>query len=151
MRVLCSMIVAAAILVALVPSPALANLGVGVIAGEPTGFSLKWWNEGGTAVDAATGWSLRDEHFYAHCDYLWHRTIKAESIGRGFPLYYGVGARVVLHEHSDATVGVRLPVGLDYMFDNGRVDMFVEIAPVFNVAPEADVDLSGGVGVRFYF
>ena len=151
MRILCPMILVAVIVAALAPSPARADLGVGVIAGEPTGFSLKWWNEGGTAVDAAIGWSVGDEHFYVHCDYLWHRTIKVESIGRGIPLYYGVGARVVLREDSDATVGVRLPVGLDHMFDNGRIDIFVEIAPVFIVAPDADVDLSGGVGVRFYF
>ena len=151
MRVLCPMILTAVILAALIPSPARADLGVGVMAGEPTGFSFKWWKEEGTAVDAAAGWSLGDEHFYAHCDYLWPYTIKAGSIGGGAPLYYGIGARVVLHEHSDATIGVRRPVGLDYMFDNGRVDIFVEIAPVLIVIPEGDFDVSGGVGVRFYF
>ncbi len=151
MRVLCPMILAAAILVALIPSPARADLGVGVIAGEPTGFSFKWWNEGGTAVDAAIGWSLGDENLYVHSDYLWPYTIKAGSIGGGAPLYYGIGARVVLHDDSDATIGVRIPIGLDYMFDNGRVDIFVEIAPILIMIPEGDFDLSGGVGVRFYF
>jgi len=151
MRVLCPMILAGAILVALIPSSAVADLGVGVIAGEPTGFSFKWWNTGGTAVDAATGWSLGDDKLYVHCDYLWPYTVKAESIIGGAPLYYGVGVRVVLSEDSDATIGVRLPVGLDYMFDNRRIDIFVEIAPILTVIPEGDFDVSGGVGVRFYF
>ena len=151
MRVLCPMILAAVILAALIPSPARADIGIGIMAGEPTGFSFKWWNEEGTAIDAATGWSLGDNHFYAHCDYLWHRTIEDEKIGGSAPLYYGIGARMILRDDKDSKFGVRIPIGLDWLFDNGRFDVFVEIAPVFNVIPKTDFDLSGGVGARFYF
>lgn len=151
MRVLCPMILAAVILAALIPSPARADIGIGIIAGEPTGFSFKWWNDDDTAIDAAVGWSLGDNDFYAHCDYLWHRMIEDEKIGGSAPLYYGIGARIILGDEKASKFGVRIPIGVDYRFDNGRFDVFVEIAPVFNVLPETDFDLSGGVGARFYF
>ena len=151
MRVLCPMILVAVILVALIPSPALAGIGVGIIAGEPSGFAFKWWAEDGTAVDAVTGWSLGDGDFYVHADYLWHRVIEDIEIGGDVPLYYGIGARLLLREDEDSKIGVRIPIGLDFLIDNGRFDIFVEIAPVFNVMPETDFDLSGGVGARFYF
>ena len=151
MRVLCPTILAAVILAALIPSSAMADIGIGIMAGEPTGFSFKWWNEGGTAIDAATGWSLGDNNFYAHCDYLWHRTIEDEKIGGTAPLYYGIGARMVLRDATDSEFGVRIPIGLDWLFDNGRFDVFVEIAPIFNVIPKTEFALSGGVGARFYF
>ncbi len=151
MRVLCPMVLAAVILATLAPVNAGANMGIGIMAGEPTGFSFTRWNDGDTAIDAATGWSLSDNNFYVHCDYLWHRTIEDEKIGGTAPLYYGIGARMILRDDKDSEFGVRIPIGLDWLFDNGRFDVFVEIAPIFNVIPETDFDLSGGVGARFYF
>ena len=151
MRVLCPMILVAVILVALIPSPALAGIGVGIIAGEPSGFAFKWWAEDGTAVDAVTGWALGGGDFYIHGDYLWHRVIEDLDIGGSVPLYYGIGARLLLREDEDSKIGVRIPIGLDFLIDNGRFDIFVEIAPIFNVIPDTDFSLSGGVGARFYF
>lgn len=151
MRVLCSVCLALIVLATAALSPAVAEVGVGIIAGEPSGFSFKWWMDDGTAVDAVTGWSLADGDFYAHCDYLWHRVIEDEDIGGSVPLYYGVGARILLRDEDDSKFGVRIPIGLDYLFDNGRFDVFVEIAPIFNFVPDTEFDLSGGVGARFYF
>ena len=150
MRVLCPMILAAVILAALVPSSALADMGVGIMGGEPSGLSLKWWN-GNTAVDAAVGWSLGHDNFYVHCDYVWHRRFEGMDFGARAPFYYGIGGRFVSHENSDARIGVRVPLGFDYMFDNGRFDIFLEIVPMFDLMPETDFDLGGGIGARYYF
>lgn len=149
MRTLCAAVLAAFLLTAAV-APAGARVGVGIIAGEPTGLSFKKWFDGGTAVDGATGWSLSHGDFYAHCDYLWHRIIDDEEIGGSVPLYYGVGGRLLISD-DDSKVGVRIPIGLDYLFDNGRFDVFVEIAPILNLVPDTEFDLTGGVGARFYF
>ncbi len=151
MRVLCSMFLVVVVLGTLALSTAVAGVGVGVFAGEPSGFSFKWWGEGSTAVDAMTGWSLDDADFYVHCDYLWHRMIEDKEIGGSVPLYYGIGARLLLRDGDDSKIGLRIPIGLDFLFDNGRFDVFVELAPIFNFAPETEFDLSGGVGARFYF
>lgn len=131
--------------------PAGARAGVGVVAGEPTGLSFKWWQDRGTALDMATGWSLSANDLYVHADYLWHRLIEDEEIGGSVPLYYGIGARVLLRDDEDSKAGVRIPVGLDFTFDDGRFDVFVEIAPIFNLVPDTEFDLSGGVGARFWF
>jgi hypothetical protein len=151
MRTLCQAVLSVAVAVVLLAAPALARTGIGIIAGEPSGFSFKWWSEGTTAVDAVTGWSLDEGDFYVHCDYLWHREFEDVEIGGTVPLYFGVGARLLLRDDDDAKVGVRIPVGVDYLLDKGRFDVFVEIAPIFNFVPETEFDLSGGVGARFYF
>ncbi len=147
-----SLVVLAALTVAAVASPSAgARVGVGVVAGEPTGLSFKWWQDGGTAIDMATGWSLSENDLYVHADYLWHRLIEDKEIGGSVPLYYGIGARVLLRDDEDSKAGVRIPVGLDFTFDDGRFDVFVEIAPIFNLVPDTEFDLSGGVGARFWF
>ncbi len=147
-----SLVVLAALTVAAAASPSVgARVGVGVVAGEPTGLSFKWWQDGGTAIDMATGWSLSENDLYVHADYLWHRLIEDKEIGGSVPLYYGIGARVLLRDDEDSKAGVRIPVGLDLTFDDGRFDVFVEIAPIFNLVPDTEFDLSGGVGARFWF
>jgi hypothetical protein len=150
-RVLCSIVLAVVILATVSTSQAPARIGVGIVAGEPSGFSLKWWLDESTAVDAVTGWSLDEGNFYAHCDYLWHRVIEDTELGGSVPLYYGIGARLLLRDPEDSKAGVRIPIGLDYLFDNGRFDIFIEIAPIFNFVPETEFDLSGGIGARYYF
>ena len=150
MRVLYPMILAAVILAALIPSSAPADLGVGLIVGEPTGISLKWWNEG-TAVDAAVGWSLDHDNFYVHCDHVWHRRFEDMDFGARAPFYYGIGARFVSHKNNDARIGLRVPLGIDYMFDNGRFDIFLEVVPTFDLMPETKFGVGGGIGARYYF
>ena len=73
------------------------------------------------------------------------------TIGGDAPIYYGVGGRLHLQEDGDSKVGLRMPIGMDFTFDNGRFDVFVEIAPIFDFVPETEFDLSGGVGARYYF
>jgi len=54
------------------------------------------------------------------------------------------------HNHDDE-VGIRVPVGLSYMFDNAPIDVFAEIAPAIDVTPDVRGEITGGVGVRFWF
>ena len=151
MRVLRSTVLALLLLVTLALPAAHARLGVGIIAGEPSGFSVKRWLDEETAIDGAIGWSLSDGDIYIHADYLWHRTIEDTKIGGVAPVYYGVGARLLLQDGDDSKIGIRIPGGLDYLLGDGRFDVFVEIAPIFNFVPETEFDLSIGVGARYYF
>jgi len=151
MRVARMSAVIAVALVIVVGTAAHARVGVGVFAGEPSGFSAKWWLDESTAVDAVTGWSLDEGEFYAHADYLWHRIIEDEQLGGSVPLYYGVGCRILAQEDGDSRFGVRIPIGLDYLLDDGRFDVFIEVAPIFDMVPETEFDLSAGIGARFYF
>ena len=54
-------------------------------------------------------------------------------------------------EDDDTKVGIRIPLGVDYIFAESPFDVFVEIAPILNLVPETEFDWSGGVGARFWF
>jgi hypothetical protein len=132
--------------------PATARMGAGIMVGEPTGVCLKKWFDEGTAIDMATGWSMTDGDFYLHADYLWHRIVEDPKIGGSVPLYFGIGGRLLVRgDGDDSELGLRIPVGLDFFLKDNRFDIFVEIAPILNIAPETELGLSGGVGARFYF
>lgn len=129
------------------------DVGLGIIAGEPTGLSLKTWLGDTNALDAASGWSLgENEWLYLHVDYLHHRyDLHVPELDRGVPYYFGIGGRVLLRDGHESRLGVRIPLGLDYVFDDSRFDVFIEVAPIVNLIPSTGFDLSGGIGARFWF
>jgi hypothetical protein len=130
-----------------------AKFGVGIIVGEPTGLSLKYWLNDTMAVDGALGWSHRDDtDLYLHSDILWHDSdLIPVSQGR-LPLYFGVGGLVRFRDdNNDNEIGVRAPVGLSYMFENLPMDIFVEVAPTIDIAPNIRGEVTGGIGIRYWF
>lgn len=148
------------VLLALVTAAAVAaepsGFGLGIIVGEPTGVSAKAWLSGNTAVDAAAGWSARHEYVHVHADFLLHNFGLFAVDPGDLPLYYGIGGRLVLaggdHDHNDEiTIGLRVPVGVSYLFDTAPFDLFLEVVPLLNLLPETAFDMNGAVGVRYYF
>lgn len=124
--------------------------GLGIILGEPTGISFKLWTGKTTAFDAAAAWSFKDQDkLNLHVDYLIHnyRAIKVES-GK-LPFYYGIGARVKFED--DARIGIRIPLGLCYQFPRNPIDIFIEIVPVLDVAPETHFEMNASIGARYFF
>jgi hypothetical protein len=126
------------------------SFGLGIILGEPTGVSGKLWTTGENAFDFAAAWSFKgDGHLLLQADYVWHM-FRLISVSSGkLPFYVGIGGRVVLAD--DALLGVRVPLGLDYMFADAPIDIFLELVPILDLAPETDFDLGGGIGARFWF
>lgn len=124
----------------------------GAIFGEPTGVSLKYWLNDTMAVDGAAGWSFHDDSdFYIHSDVLWHK-FDVFDVSRGrLPLYFGVGGLANFRDHRDDIVGIRVPVGVNYLFEDAPVSLFLEVAPVLDIAPSTRGDITAGVGVRFCF
>ena len=126
------------------------NFGLGIILGEPTGISAKLWTSSDNAFDFGTAWSFKGNgHLLLQADYVWHifRLISVSS-GR-LPFYVGVGGRVIFSD--DATIGVRVPLGLDYMFSNAPVDIFLELVPILDLTPSTDFDFGAGIGARYWF
>lgn len=125
------------------------GFGLGVVLGEPTGLSAKYWTGSNNAFDFAAAWSFRgDGHLLLQADYVWHSFFIRVEEGK-LPLYYGIGGRVIFRD--DPAVGVRIPVGLDYLFASAPLDIFFELAPILELAPETDFALGGGIGIRFWF
>ncbi len=130
------------------------HVGLGFIVGEPTGIDLKIFFNKRNAVEFALAWSLSDEdEMHIQGDYLWHKydLIDLDN-GDEMPLFFGVGGRIVLIDDPvDDVVGIRFPVGLSYIFTDYPFDIFFEIVPILDVAPDSDFDLEGAIGARFWF
>lgn len=129
------------------------TFGLGVIVGEPTGISGKLWLSGKTAIDGAVAWSFeKDARFQLHGDFLVHKfdLIKVDK-GR-MPLYYGIGGRIKMWENDrDDNVGVRFPVGLEYLIADTPLDIFIEVVPILDLAPDTDLEFNAAIGIRYFF
>src|SRR5690349_9004520 len=83
------------------------KFGAGVVVGDPTGVTVKYWIDNAFAFDAGVGFS-GDATFYG--DLLWHswNIIPQPERGR-MGAYVGVGPRV--ETDRDSTVGLRTLAG----------------------------------------
>lgn len=128
-----------------------AEVGVGVIVGEPTGLSIKSWFSRTNALHVGAGWDMREKNseVQVKIDYLVHNYSLFPVRTGKLPFYFGVGARI--NASNDSTVGLRVPVGLNYMFAGAPLDVFVEIAPTLNLAPATAFNIGAALGVHFRF
>jgi len=127
------------------------GIGVGPFVGEPTGIGAKLWFGPRAAFDLALAWSTSGENAaQIHADYLLH-AYGLLRVSRGsLPLHYGLGVRVKMVDE-DRQVGIRAPVGLSYQLEKQPVEVFLEVAPILDVAPSTVLHLNGSVGARVYF
>jgi hypothetical protein len=126
--------------------------GLGIMLGEPAGISLKTWISGRSAIDAGLAWSLYAGAIHSHADYLWHNFMlfRMEE-GKGkLPLYMGLGGRIKV-SGKDVLLGIRVPIGLTYIFPGNRFDVFLEAVPVLNIMPGTGFDLNACTGIRYFF
>jgi len=126
------------------------GIGLGLIVGEPTGISFKYWTGSTTAFDAALAWSFIDEGaFHIHGDYIFHN-MRLISVPEGMlPFYYGIGARI--KTANETKFGVRVPLGLAYLFQNAPLDIFLEIVPILDLTPKTDFAINAALGARYFF
>lgn len=126
------------------------GIGLGLIVGEPTGISFKYWTGSTTAVDAALAWSFIDEGaFHIHGDYIFHNFTLITIPEGKLPFYYGIGARI--KTANDTKLGVRVPLGLAYLFNSAPIDIFLEIVPILDLTPKTDFAINAALGARYYF
>ena len=132
------------------------KLGAGINIGEPMGASLKYWLNDTVAIDGVIGGSYNfdanNEALYVAADVLWHNfELIPVSQGR-LPIYIGLGGLARINkDRQGSQEGIRAPVGLSYMFAHAPIDVFVEVAPALDVAPYVCGDITGGIGIRYWF
>ncbi len=112
---------------------------------------MKNWLSRDTALDIALAWSFEgDNSFTIHGDYLTHR-FHLISVRKGrLPVYFGLGGRIKF-DGDDIKVGIRVPVGLNYLFENAPLDLFLEVVPRLELVPDTEVNLNAAVGIRYFF
>lgn len=124
--------------------------GLGLIFGEPSGISFKYWTGNTTAIDAGAAWSFINESaFQMHGDLLFHN-FNVFQVDRGrMALYYGFGARLKLADRTKFSL--RVPLGISYEFERADIEIFMEVVPMMDLAPATQAAIAGGVGFRYYF
>ncbi|MFC1485454.1 hypothetical protein ACFL55_00310 [Candidatus Latescibacterota bacterium] len=131
------------------------SIGLGFMIGEPTGLSGKVWWDDTMAFDGGVAWSFTDDtELSLHGDAIWHNwrvLMDAFEITRDIqlPLYYGVGGRLTAGD--DTRLGIRFVIGVSMIFEDAPFDLFLEAAPIMDVAPETVLRAHAAVGVRFWF
>lgn len=136
------------------------EFGLGLMIGAPTGLSGKYYLSADNAIDFGLGvvrhFRNRDG-LHIHADYLWHPAVLLTAEPFVMPLYFGVGARFFDfsdNNDDDLSVGVRVPLGIALDFNNVPIDIFFELAFVFDfIVDRGDTyaDLNGAIGLRYYF
>jgi hypothetical protein len=122
------------------------DIGVGVIAGDPTGGTAKLWLDGVTAVDAGVGFSGDTALWATLLVHAWD-LLPQPTEGR-LAGYLGAGPR--LEAGHDAEFGVRTIAGVAWRLNKHPLEFFMEAGPVFRMTPRGGVDVDGGLGLRVY-
>lgn len=130
------------------------HYGIGLALGEPSGFSIKKFNNNNNeAFQYTLGYSAvkGQEGINIGADYLLHNYdfITAEK-GR-IPFYYGGGIHLKSYNDAGNQLYARVPLGVAYEAADLPVDVFFEFAPGVAVLPSPALVTNFAIGARFYF
>jgi len=141
------------------------DFGLGVVFGEPTGITAKFWQGSSAAFDAGVAYAWSD-YFLFYGDYLQHFPA---LFGNSTPFvsqlkpYVGIGAVMIISDRGnrrggwfgddDASLGLgaRIPLGVEWLAPTVPLGVFVELVPGVGVFPRVFGFFNGGIGIRYYF
>ena len=124
------------------------SIGLGIALGDPTGPVFKYWLSKRNAIDLGIGFQ---KNITIYGGYLWHNWKLFKDIKKGvLGGYLGAGTRFQEKENENK-IGIRSVFGLDYWFERNPIELYFEIAPIFQIHPDTDTEFDILLGVRFYF
>ncbi len=129
------------------------KFGIGFGLGVPSSLTGKLFLNPAFAIDFGIGANLfYRQGFHVNADITWNPFVAIEGETFLAPLYLGIGGRFLQADGS--YVGVRIPVGLSFDFAKKPLEIFSEVAFVFDfLAGDADgrpVDFNSLIGLRYY-
>jgi hypothetical protein len=142
------------------------TFGLGLELGEPSGLNGKYFMQPDRAIDFGIGAIYGDYYggdgLHLYADYLWHPTTLVRAEAFQMPFYIGVGGRY--WRFCDgcrpgpyaSAIGVRVPFGISFDFNNVPLDVFVQlvvVADVFIDYPNHSFGpgIDGSIGIRYWF
>jgi len=131
--------------------PQKGDFGMGIILGNPTAFSVKWWTGNKSAIDASLGYHYGNmDHPHLNTDlhlYLWSFQKEADLI----KVYLGPGAGMGFI--SDLSITARAPVGAALYLTALPLELFAELVPLLQIiGPDGTrFKIDGYIGARWYF
>jgi hypothetical protein len=125
------------------------DVGLGVHVGQPTGVTLKVYNEV-TSVDFLAAWDL-DDFFFLNIHAIYDVHLNDEGTVH---FYYGPGGYIGIRDRregldDEVEIGVSVNFGLDFMIR--KFEIFVQGTPRLSLVESTNFDMGGGVGFRVYF
>ena len=92
---------------------------------------------------------------HIHADHIWYvfemlPPEEAPDVDAFFSPYFGIGARGRLRS-GKSRAGVRVPGGVSYIPPRAPMEVFFEIVPTMDVAPESKFRMNTALGLRFFF
>lgn len=148
---------------AVAQSPRNKDFGFGIILGEPTGGTVKFWLNRENAITASIGASYFGSPRLG-ADYLWHFDAFSSSVvklyaGPGLAIGFGEGKgfwykegkdRFWVREGSETGFAFRGIFGVNVVPRNTPLEIFFELGPLVGVTPDFGSAFDAAVGVRFY-
>jgi hypothetical protein len=143
------------------------RFGAGIVLGEPTGLTAKYWVERGRAFDGGLAYSF-DRYMLIYGDYLLHFPNlfgRRDKFVSELNPYAGIGAwfyfstisnrSVTRKGYTDNTagagLGIRIPLGIEWTPSQTPLGVFLELVPGMGIIPSTYGVIQGGVGIRYYF
>jgi len=137
------------------------HVGLGLALIDPFGVTGKVFLSNHEALELTVG---DDGHEDLVLQLTWqHHFPELWELPRGaLPLYVGVDGRLAWidddhhhdhgHDHGeDLGIGVRVPVGVAWWTHRHPIEVFGEVAPLVEVEPDSDFDLTAVIGARYFF
>lgn len=140
------------------------HFAAGVVLGEPSGLTGKYMLDSDRALDFGLAWSFQN-FFLFWMDHIWEWPAlfgQSNDFVRRLTPYLGVGGVMLISTRAGNTafgvtagssvgVGVRVPFGVEYIFNKVPIGIYLEIAPGIGIIPGTFGFLFGGIGARYYF
>jgi hypothetical protein len=128
------------------------KVGIGFVAGAPTGLDAKLWFSRQNALDIIAGWGYWN--VWAQATYQWHywdwySASNDNNDDVSIPLYIGLGGYAG-GGRDKIGLGPIGTIGIDILLKKVPFDIFVEMGPAIQIAPETGIFLHGGLGARYY-
>lgn len=126
------------------------ELGVGILAGNPTSLSVKYLYEENRAINFGLGFEpFSSTGIVLHADYIYEDPGLFPQV-EYFNFYYGFGVRFS-DEDNGLGAGARGVFGTYVQHASEPIEFFAEIAPVFRLFPDTRLFADWGVGVHYFF
>ena len=137
-------------------------LGVGIVLGDPSGFSARYWTTKTHSLDMSLAYSF-DSFFILTGDYKLNFPHLFRSTGEHLHPYVGLGGAVAFSTDgttgrggfygptgSSFGLGLRVPFGIEWILSDSRLGVFLELVPGLGMIPSTFGFFEGGVGIRYY-
>ncbi|HZW40514.1 MAG TPA: hypothetical protein VFF33_14540 [Ignavibacteriaceae bacterium] len=145
-------------------SPQGKKFGFGIILGDPTGGTLKYWTTNQNALVFDIGGSYFGSPRIG-VDYLWHFDAFNSNIvkmyaGPGAALGIGEGRRIwyrnkggdefYIRSSGESALALRGVFGINVVPRATPLEMFLDIGVLFGISPGFGTAVDAAIGIRFY-